>query len=50
MWHEYESLAAAARSIAYKNGVDLDTAMKWARQGIADGTIVIAKHQIHSGS
>lgn len=48
--HSYDSLKAAARSIAYRNKVDIDIAMKWARQGIADGTIVIAKHQIHSGS
>ena len=43
MWHSYKSLAEAARSIAYRNKVDIDTAMHWARQGVADGTVVIEK-------
>lgn len=43
MAHEYPSLACAARSIAYKNGVPLDVAMLWARQAVSDGAIVISK-------
>lgn len=39
--HEYPTLICAARSIAYKNGMPIDVAMLWARQGLADGTIVI---------
>jgi hypothetical protein len=41
MCHEYETLVRAADSIAHKNGVDIGTAMLWAKQNVADGCIVI---------
>jgi len=44
MSHEYETLVSAADSIAHKNGVDIGTAMMWARMGIADGTVRIVKN------
>lgn len=38
---EYETLVSAANSIAHKNGVPLEVGMLWARQNVAEGSIVI---------